>query len=264
MNFYLDFEATQPENEIIAIGAVAENGATFHRLVKPQFSSISKYISDMTHISVEDLEQAKTIDDAFFALNNWITEQEPNLMKCEFITYGDDAQFIKATLPAIKTDTAFLTAAYLLVKIKDCTKDTFKFFHGSISLIHAFNYVQSVETKQNHNPLEDALMLQKVHEYTLNNAPLTCHPLNSKFKDIVQEEVKMPSGTFFCKSSGKNATEHKFNSCDEAIDWYINTYIAKDQRASVHRENIMKHIMKSIRTKKKYAGYNWRRIKPNN
>ena len=79
---------------------------------------------------------------------------------------------------------------------------------------------------------------------------------NSKFKDIVQEEVKMPSGTFFCKSSGKNATEHKFNSCDEAIDWYINTYIAKDQRASVHRENIMKHIMKSIRTKKKYAGYN--------
>ena len=26
MKFYIDFEATQPENEIIAIGACAENG----------------------------------------------------------------------------------------------------------------------------------------------------------------------------------------------------------------------------------------------
>lgn len=49
MIFYLDFEATQPENEIIAIGAVAENGATFHSLVKPQFSSIFNFISQMTH-----------------------------------------------------------------------------------------------------------------------------------------------------------------------------------------------------------------------
>ena len=46
MKFYIDFEATQPENEIIAIGACAENGATFHSLVKPQLSSISPYVSD--------------------------------------------------------------------------------------------------------------------------------------------------------------------------------------------------------------------------
>ena len=56
MKFYIDFEATQPENEIIAIGAVAENNATFYSLIKPQLSSISPYISQMTHISVEDLE----------------------------------------------------------------------------------------------------------------------------------------------------------------------------------------------------------------
>ena len=58
MIFYLDFEATQPENEIIAIGAVTENGSTFHSLVKPQFSSISQFVSDLTHISQEDLEKA--------------------------------------------------------------------------------------------------------------------------------------------------------------------------------------------------------------
>ena len=64
MKFYIDFEATQPENEIIAIGAVAENGATFHSLVKPQLSSISPYISHMTHISAEDLEWAPDINKA--------------------------------------------------------------------------------------------------------------------------------------------------------------------------------------------------------
>ena len=58
MNFYVDFEATQPEQEIISIGAIADNGTTFHSLIKPQFSSVSKYISDMTGITQNDVEKA--------------------------------------------------------------------------------------------------------------------------------------------------------------------------------------------------------------
>ena len=68
MKFYIDFEATQPENEIIAIGAVAENGATFHTLVNPQLSSISTYVSQLTHISAKDLEQAPDINKALIDL----------------------------------------------------------------------------------------------------------------------------------------------------------------------------------------------------
>ena len=79
MNFYIDFEATQPENEIIAIGAVAENGATFHSLVKPQFSSISKYVSDLTHITAEDLEKAPTVNEILIQFDSWIMSQEPEM-----------------------------------------------------------------------------------------------------------------------------------------------------------------------------------------
>ena len=205
MKFYIDFEATQPENEIIAIGAVAENGATFHTLVKPQLSSISPYVSQLTHISPEDLEKAPNIDKALIDFDLWMMSQESDIMKCRFIAYGDDGKFIKSTLPAITDDHAFTCAAILMAKIENCYDETRKFFHGTIKLVHAFNYVQAAETEQKHNPLEDAMMLQKVYEYTQTHEPLPAHPLSKNFSEIV--EYKSPSGTFYCRGTGKNAKE---------------------------------------------------------
>ena len=83
MKFYIDFEATQPANEIIAIGAVAENGATFHSLVKPQLSSISPYVSQLTHISADDLKTAPTIDKVLIDFDLWVMTQENNIMKAK-------------------------------------------------------------------------------------------------------------------------------------------------------------------------------------
>ena len=82
MKFYIDFEATQPENEIIAIGAVAENGTAFYSLVKPQLSSISPYISQMTHISFDDLAWAPDINKALIEFDAWVMAQESNIMDC--------------------------------------------------------------------------------------------------------------------------------------------------------------------------------------
>lgn len=259
MRFFIDFEATQPGNEIIAIGAVAENGATFHTLVKPQLSSISPYVSQLTHISQTDLDKAISIDEALVKFDSWIGDQEPSIVKCEFLSYGDDAAFLKATLPAVKDDHAFLTLSYLLVKIKDCSKEVFKFFKGTVSLINAFNYVQSAETKQRHNPLEDAIMLQKVYTYTEENKPLESHPYR---KENAEETVKMPSGTFWC-SIGKKKNKQTFNfkDCDEAIDWLIKNVIRPSDNNIPHRENLMKKIMTSIRTGHKYCNYTWGRNK---
>ena len=50
-------------------------------------------------------------------------------------------------------------------------------------------------------------------------------------------------------------------SIDDAIDFFINTCICKEQRTSVHRERIMKNIMMSVRKGSKYAGYYWHRNK---
>lgn len=262
MFFFLDFEATQPENEIIAIGAVAENGATFYAMVKPQLSSISTYISQLTHISPEELEKAKTIDEVMIEFDMWVTRHEPNIMKCRFISYGDDSQFIKATLPVVKDEHAFTCMACMLVKIENCYEATRQFFHGPIRLIHAYNYIQSIETEQKHNPLEDALMLQKVYEYTHSHSPLPCHPLNKNFKDVVDSTVKMPSGTFFCRTSKKKTAQiYNFETCDEAIEWLISNIMKVDNPECVHRERVMANIMKAIRKNSKYCNFYWGRVK---
>ena len=259
MRFYIDFEATQPENEIIAIGAVAENGATFYTLVKPQLSSISPYVSQLTHISSEDLEKAPNIDKALIDFDLWMMSQESDIMKCRFIAYGDDSKFVKSTLPAITNDHAFTCAAILMAKIEDCYDETRKFFHGTIKLVHAFNYVQAAETEQKHNPLEDAMMLQKVYEYTQTHEPLPAHPLNKNFSEIV--EYKSPSGTFYCRGTGKNAKEKSFASCEDAIDWLIKDVMRAKEPETIHRDRIMKNIMKAVRTKKADCSLKRRRVK---
>lgn len=259
MKFYIDFEATQPENEIIAIGAVAENGATFYTLVKPQLSSISPYVSQLTHISPEDLEWAPNIDKALIEFDAWMMEQESDIMNCRFIAYGDDGKFVKSTLPAITNDHAFTCAAILMAKIEDCSGETKRFFHGTIKLVHAFNYVQAAETEQKHNPLEDAMMLQKVYEYTQTHEPLPAHPLNKNFSEIV--EYKSPSGVFYCRGTGKNAKERSFASCEDAIDWLIKDVMRANEPETIHRDRIMKNIMKAVRTKKAYCSLKWRRVK---
>ena len=263
MKFYIDFEATQPENEIIAIGAVAENGATFHTLVKPQLSSISPYVSQLTHISPEDLATAPTINKALIDFDIWVMSQESDIMKCRFIAYGDDGKFIKHTLPAITNEHAFTVAAILMAKIEDCFDETRKFFHGTIKLIHAFNYVQAVETEQKHNPLEDAMMLQKVYEYTQTHEPLPCHPLNKDFNAAMSNaSVKMPSGTFWCRTSMKKSAQvYNFATCDDAIDWLIKDIMRAKDPELIHRNRVMENIMKAIRKNTKYCNFLWGRIK---
>ena len=61
MNFYIDFEATQPEQEIISIGVYCDNKESFYVLVKPQFSKVSKYITDMTGIIHKDTADTQMI-----------------------------------------------------------------------------------------------------------------------------------------------------------------------------------------------------------
>ena len=263
MLFFLDFEATQPENEIIAIGAVAENGTAFYSLVKPQLSSISPYISQMTHISAEDLETAVTIDKALIDFDLWVMSQENDIMRCRFISYGDDDKFVKSTLPAITNDHAFTVAAILMVKMENCYEDTRKFFHGPIKLVHAFNYVRAVETKQKHDPLEDAMMLQKVYEHMQTHDPLPCHPLNKDF-DIAMSNasVKMPSGAFWCRTNMKKTAKiYNFATCEEAIEWLITDVMCAKEPELIHRDRIMANIMKAIRKNTKYCNFLWGRVK---
>ena len=84
MNFYVDFEATQPEQEIISIGVYCDNKESFYALVKPQFSKVSKYITDMTGITNEMLADRDDFDAVLNDLYIWCTSQESNLNNWHF------------------------------------------------------------------------------------------------------------------------------------------------------------------------------------
>ena len=66
MNYYIDFEATQYNQEIISIGCVREDGKTFYSLIKPKkLKNVTKFISKLTGITKDKLKNAKTSDEVF-------------------------------------------------------------------------------------------------------------------------------------------------------------------------------------------------------
>ena len=257
MKFFIDFEATQ-ENEIVSVGITSESGKTYYSLVKPEFSSISQFISDLIHIKEQDLEEANSLDTVFTEIFNWTMEQSNCISDWEFFSFTDtDKTFIEDSFRNLKNNNAILFGSYLIANIKDAYFDIKHFFNGSISLINGFNYITQENKKQIHNALEDAKMLQTVYEYIKTHETLSCLPTIKK-EDV---SVKMPSGTFSCTTGGKKSKIREFKDIDEAIDWYINTHIAVSQRSSVKKENIMNRIMVSVKKKEKYNQYYWSRKK---
>ena len=258
MNFYIDFEATQPEQEIISIGVYSDNEESFYALVKPQFSKISKYITNMTGITNEMVEDRYDLDTAFNDLYVWCANQESNLNEWHFYSYGEgDVDFIKHSMCNIQTQRPLIIASIMIATMQDFSKEVTKYFRGTTSLIKAFNYLKSLENKQKHNALEDAKMLADIFVKITDKEPLSENP----FVERAICNYTFPSGRFFCKGKGKNEKEREFGCIQEAIEWLINTNIAKDSRDAVRRDRMATKIMKSIRKNEYYMNYKWRREK---
>ena len=98
MNFFIDFEANQFTNEIISIGCVAENGATFYALVKPiSKKKPSKFITELTGITKEMLAHADTADKVFKNFYLW-RKRFPSTDN-KYYVYGNcDIEFCYKTL----------------------------------------------------------------------------------------------------------------------------------------------------------------------
>ena len=260
MNFYVDFEATQPEQEIISIGAYSDDEKPFYNLVRPQFSKVSKYISDMTGITNEMVEGAYRLDTVLEGFYEWCYFQQPDITKWHFYSYGDgDVDFLKHSMCNIHSEKSLIIASIMIATMQDYSKEVTKYFRGTTSLIKAFNYLQSLENKQHHNALEDAKMLADVFMRTCDKEPLEKNPF--LLQKIEETNYTFPSGKFYCKATGKNAKEREFVCIQEAMEWLIETHISKDAREKVHRDKMATKIMKAIRKKDCYMGYKWRREK---
>ena len=109
MNFFVDFEATQPEGEIISIGVTCDNGEEFYSLVKPSRSMITPYITQLTHITEKMVAEAPSANLDFEALYHWLKKQCDNMVDWNFFCYGkEDVNFLRFTLTTLTRENAVI------------------------------------------------------------------------------------------------------------------------------------------------------------
>lgn len=282
MNFYLDFEATQYSDKIISIGCVAENGATFHTYVNPgEKEKVSPFITELTGITREMLDEAPTMDNAFINLYTFIwncdCESEPH-----YFCYGDkDADFLKTSIKCMKQLNSIVFTQSILYALFDYSKSVRKFFNTkqAVALRKLFSFIKADEVVQKHDALEDAQMLKDV----ANQLYQFCDPediekirnIPGQKKPAVTGKAKKVSDTFLnlegstWESNTGDATCYKikcyttkgrikyFRNMETAVMWLIK-YICggspKDEARVNHRAKCIKN---AIKTESKYCGMFW-------
>ena len=131
MNIYLDFEATQFKENIIAIGAHCKYG-DFDCLGKPpKGDRITNFITELTGISKDMVDTALDIETAFWDFHNWVYEVSSN-GPTFFHVYGDmDKVFMANSLKHIQNPYLKRFVENLTDSLIDDTKTVKRFFHSN-------------------------------------------------------------------------------------------------------------------------------------
>ena len=222
MNFYLDFEATRFSNRIISIGCVADNGQSFQTLVKPgSKKKVDKFITELTGITNEMLENAPSADEAFRNLYSFIEDNSDGEQPSYYVYGNSDADFLKATLKNMEDPLACVTAQAIAGNLIDYAAIVKKFFvvKNDMALRKVYMLIQADESfVQKHDALEDAKMLETVVSHLHDK----CKPED---KDTI---LAMPSQSR--PQSNKNAAPDIFREWSRlnVSKWEANTLANKN------------------------------------
>ena len=98
MKYFIDFEATQFSEEIISVGCIREDGETFYSLVAPIEGKITPFITNLTGITAEMLQDAMSPDHVFESFYDWAFANDDTP---DFFVWGNsDIDFLRHTLDA--------------------------------------------------------------------------------------------------------------------------------------------------------------------
>lgn len=215
MNFYVDFEATQFSHCVLSIGCVSETGTTFETLVNSEGNEgVTEFITKLTGLTPEMVANAPTPDQAFNLFREFV-EEESGDEDAKFFCYGDsDKVFLQKTLRFMKDETAMEFVCHVKDSLVNYQKNVSTYFHSpnNVSLKKLYNFIQQENEKQKHDALEDAKMLQLVHEKLMD----VCAPT-----DLAQVEA-MPAVQERHFPEPKKAPE-LFTSWNGQDKWKVNT-----------------------------------------
>lgn len=165
MNYFIDFEATQFSNDIISIGCIDENGEWFYRLINPGEGKLTSFITELTGITQEMLNEANSLDDGLKNFFEYLKKHKDG--NCKFYCYGNcDIKFIDEAYKKATSFEAKAALGLLHMGLKDYAP-TVQMHYGlikPIGLQKVINHIRKSENEQHHNALEDAIMLKEVYD----------------------------------------------------------------------------------------------------
>ena len=269
MNFYLDFEATQFSERVISIGCVCDNGNEFYSLVRPpKGDKVNGFITRLTGITQEMVENADIADVAFIALRNFVRSNS-NGQKPHFFVYGsNDASFLRKTMAKMMDEDAKKFLSRLSSSLVNYCPTARRFFGVSqIGLAKACAKFRGEEVPQNHNALEDANLLREL-VYMINNhgemalvefEVVTVKDTSSKPKPQKKKTEEKPiTGKILMYGHAESPNQKTYQNFESALDIiYMRT---KASMPLTNRETVKKNLTKAIRNGTSYRGWLWKEI----
>ena len=242
MNYFIDFEATQFSEEIISVGCIREDGETFYALVAPVEGKITPFITNLTGITKEMLKDALSPDRVFELFYDWMFADSTDTP--EFFVWGNsDKNFIRHTCHRTNSVKARIALGYIGASMKDygriCKKNLkWGSEHGLLKTLQKFE----IDAEQNHNSLDDAIMLKKVYDYMHMTSEdklaelfltwLKTPKVETKKEIVETPEIKLEDledGTIYFKNKKKIVAS--FKNVDDAVSWIKETKVGKDTDA---------------------------------
>lgn len=250
--YFIDFEASQFKQEIISVGCINERGDEFQSLVQPSDKKITSFITSLTGITKDMIENANTADVVFADFWDWISEDDE--APC-FICYGNcDKTFVQNTLKNVTNLKA--KAALLLIEagIKDFAPTIGKTFNlaKSIGLQQLHDFYFKKDLIQRHDALEDAGWLKdifEVFEHTDKKEFLTTFDSYTKDAIVRQESSRQT----YCVE-----LDMEFESMAAAARYLKENYMKGNKNVVV--KNITKKLGKAMRDGIQYCGLTWKPV----
>lgn len=258
MKYFIDFEATQYTSEIISVGCVDEKGREFYTLVKPhKIKKLTKFITELTGITAEDLQNAPTVDEAFSVFYDWLDALEP----AEFYCYGySDKEFVRHTLRYAASPFANNALTLIRKNLFDFSKTVKEHFLISkdIALIKVVEHYRKESVKQSHNALEDALLLKEIYDNMQDEVITECPFPNYQDVKKPEKESKTAEENVAHIVAVDENTSMEFSSYKKAADWVMCSLIPEHTAVNYKTKNrVCNRIKRSIQRDELYFGFKW-------
>ena len=266
MKYYVDFEATQFDQEIISVGCINENGREFYSLVRPHsMRKMTGFITDLTGITSAELRRAPDADEVFERMFDYVDKSE----NVQFYCYGNcDGRFVKMTMRHVTSFKAQCMLGLIYSSLTDVSPEISEIFrtNQSVSLYKLADYY-NVAGVRGHNALADAKILKQVYEHTrgevLEECPFPEYVVKKKERTEPFHEPEPVSDPHVTASL--DGTTYGFASYGKAADWIMSEILPEKAEVTAEtKSNISTRIVRAAANCSVYHGYVWRSIPKEN